>query len=70
MFLYPSPATWLSLLLNIVLVAPAFSGEPANFRKPANGAGLGYWLQNMAWYHRYSREEIMAAMGLGAKEVE
>ena len=41
-----------------------------NSRGPANGEELEYWLENMVWYHRFTNEEVSAAMGLTEKEVE
>lgn len=36
-------------------------GDPADFR---------HWLENMVWYHGYSREEILEVTGLGSGELE
>jgi hypothetical protein len=40
-----------------------------NFRKPADDGELRYWLENMVWYHRFTNEEITAAMGLTKDEI-
>jgi len=41
-----------------------------NYRRPRAEADLGYWLENMILYHRFTDEEIRAATGLTEKEVE
>ncbi len=43
---------------------------PLNARKPGTEAELRYWLQNMVWHHRFSNEEVTAATGFPAGEVE
>ena len=42
---------------------------PDNSR-PATGAALGAWLENMAVYHRFSIGEICAATGMAAERVQ
>ena len=45
--------------------------EPAaNHRPPVSPSDLKYWLGNMVWYHRYAREEITAATGLGPEQID
>jgi hypothetical protein len=41
-----------------------------NYRRPRAEADLKYWLENMVWYHRFTNEEVSAAMGLAEKEVD
>jgi len=43
---------------------------PTNHRTPVDDADLRYWLQNMVWHHRFSPDEIEAATGLNAAEIE
>jgi len=38
-------------------------------RRPADDAELLFWLRNMAWYHRYTEAEMVAATGLSAEEI-
>jgi len=38
--------------------------DSGNFRRPGSDEELRYWLENMVWYHRFTNEEIHAAMGL------
>lgn len=47
-------------------------GEPGadNVRKPASDEDLRYWLENMVWYHRYSTDEIAAAIGLAPSDID
>jgi hypothetical protein len=45
------------------------SNSSINSRRPSNEADLRYWLENMALYHRFSTEEIVAATGLSSNEV-
>ena len=39
-------------------------------RTPKNEAALRYWLENMAWYHRYSVAEMAAVTGYPAARIE
>ena len=39
----------------------------ANARRPENDEALEAWLQNMVWHHGFTKAEITAATGLGAK---
>jgi hypothetical protein len=43
---------------------------PTEARAPANDAELRYWLENMAWHHRFTREEIAVATGLDAQRID
>ncbi len=43
---------------------------PTDVRKPADDGELRYWLDNMVWYHLFSRDEIGAATGLTAGEID
>lgn len=45
------------------------AAEPPNSRKPANDAELRYWLENMVWHHRFSVDEISAALGMDSGDV-
>ena len=38
-------------------------------RAPKDETDLRFWLENMAWHHRYSAEEITAATGMDAAAV-
>lgn len=61
-----------SLLTALCLISQvAFSAAdaPPNFRKPASGAELKYWLENMVWYHQLTTGEITAATGLSVAEI-
>src|SRR5438093_1485594 len=62
---------WLALILVLgaSLAGVGAEGERPNFRRPADGADLRYWLQNMVWHHGYSIEEMAAATGLKADEI-
>jgi hypothetical protein len=44
--------------------------DAAAARPATSDADLKRWLQNMAWHHRYSREEMSAVTGLAAPEIE
>jgi len=48
------------LMLGSVLNA----AEPSNARPPDSPQELKRWLENMIWYHRFSRDEIQHATGL------
>ena len=39
-----------------------------NYRRPGDDKELKYWLENMVWYHRFTNEEIRAAIGLTGNE--
>jgi hypothetical protein len=53
-----------------VFAAALLSVEPPNHRRPKDEADLRGWLQNMVWHHRFTSEEVSAATGLSAAEVE
>ena len=56
-----------ALALGLVALGRAQADEtapPTNHRKPADDAQLRYWLENMIWFHRFTREEIASATGL------
>jgi hypothetical protein len=60
----------LSLALATIHAAPvAEPDEPTNFRRPAGDAELRYWLENMAWHHRFTPEEMQSATGLSPDEI-
>jgi hypothetical protein len=44
------------------------AGAAAGQRRPENDGELRFWLQNMVWYHRFTPEEIEAAIGLTPAE--
>lgn len=68
MFSYP---LWqLLVLLVIGFRSVAAEPESANIRRPANDVELRYWLENMVWHHRFTTEEIHAAIGLSAEEIK
>ncbi len=57
--------------LAILLAAAALpqdAAESTNARRPKNDTELRYWLENMVWYHNFTRDEITAATGLSADE--
>jgi hypothetical protein len=60
------------LLLMSLPGAPAQSAETEtpNFRRPSGDADLKYWLENMVWHHRFTREEITSATGLKPEEID
>ena len=39
-------------------------------RSAASDAELRFWLENMVWHHRFTREEIAAATGLGGQQID
>ena len=41
-----------------------------NFRRPHNDSELKYWLQNMVWYHRFSKPEMRMALGYSTQEIK
>ena len=43
--------------------------DARNVRWPRSGKDLKYWLRNMIWYHRFSREEVRLATGLTDGEI-
>lgn len=45
-------------------------GDVANARPPRDQEDLRRWLENMVWYHRFSREEIRAATGLSLEQID
>jgi hypothetical protein len=62
------------LLLVLFLCAQFLPGQgdanATNFRKPTSDADTRYWLENMVWHHHFTTEEISAATGLNAAEVQ
>ena len=40
-----------------------------SWRMPGSDCELDYWLKNMVWYHRFTTEEIKAAVGLTEDEI-
>lgn len=54
----------------LIAVVPAAADDPSNARKPHDDAELRYWLENMIWHHRFSADEITAATGLTADEIQ
>jgi len=59
---------WFALVVLVVAV-PSLADDPSNARKPKADSELRYWLENMIWQHRFSSEEITAATGLAAEEI-
>ncbi len=57
-------------LLAAAAQAPVPAAPPENSRRPKDEAELRGWLENMVWHHRFSTEEITAATGLSADEIE
>lgn len=62
--------TWTVLLLLTAGPLLARDVAPANSRRPANDGELKFWLENMIWYHHFSSEEITAATGLDAGQID
>ena len=62
----------LRILVTTLLLSRLFGLAAAdlNARPPKNDADLKMWLQNMVWYHRFTMEEIQAATGLEAEEIQ
>jgi hypothetical protein len=58
-----------ALLLLAGTVASQETISASSPRPPANDADLHYWLENMALYHRFSVQEMVAATGLSSNEV-
>lgn len=67
----PSPAVVLlvALLAGLPIGGVAWAAE-ADARKPAGDEDLRYWLTNMVVYHRFTTDEIRAATGLSAGQIE
>jgi len=59
----------------LALAPPLFTAlagaepELSNVRRPRDDRDLRFWLENMAWYHRYSVAEIGEATGLNSNEI-
>jgi hypothetical protein len=62
--------TLLVCCLFVLGLSKAWADSPENSRKPTNEADLRYWLENMAWYHRFSTEEISGTTGLSVEEIK
>jgi len=68
----------IGMALRLLLLVLAQSGssiqaaetETSNFRRPASDTDLKYWLENMVWHHRFTREEIASATGLKPEEID
>jgi hypothetical protein len=58
-----------ALLLGASL-QPALADDPVNSRRPANAGELRFWLENLAWYHHFSIDEMHAAVGLTNEEIQ
>ncbi len=59
------------LLMIVVLGCCSARGEePNNVRRPSGDEELRRWLENMVVYHRFTSDEIAAATGIGADEIE
>jgi hypothetical protein len=62
-----SPLVWVGVILAGAVAATA---EPVhNSRLPGDDVELSYWLENMLVFHRFTVEEVTAATGLSAEEV-
>jgi hypothetical protein len=53
-----------------IAAASDASADSQNHRRPADDADLRYWLENTVWYHRFATDEIAAATGLSADEIQ
>ncbi len=47
----------------------AADAEPSTHRRPAGETELRFWLENMMWHHRFTRDEIREATGLSEREI-
>ncbi len=69
-----SPRLMHVLTLFLVMCGSVAIGDeapaPPTPRRPTNDAELRYWLENMVWYHHYSRDEIQEATGLDAAAID
>jgi hypothetical protein len=54
----------------IQAAGPPPPDDQANSRRPANDAELRYWLENMLVFHQFTTDEIVAATGLSAADVD
>lgn len=54
----------------LALSPPAFAQTTATARRPRSDSELRRWLENMAWYHRYSNAEMASATGLSDEAIE
>jgi hypothetical protein len=61
--------SWIAAVC-ILTFASAEEPSIANARPPRDEADLRYWLENMIWYHGFEIQEITAATGLSATEIE
>lgn len=60
----------LPIALCLQILAFGAPNEIPNGRPPKSAADFQYWLRTMTADHRYNREEIEGALGLGPEEVE
>lgn len=60
---------WLVLMVAVGASFSVAAAQEVEPRKPASDAELRFWLENMAWHHRYSRAEMATATGLAEKDV-
>jgi hypothetical protein len=60
---------WALALAILCLVSAGAEVDQHNVRRPSTDSDLQYWLQNMVWYHHFTREEIQSATGLSSDEV-
>lgn len=59
------------MLMTIALLANVIrADDPSNARRPKGEAELRFWLENMIWQHRFATDEITAATGLTAEEIQ
>ncbi len=64
------PICQAAILVALCTFPTLTQAEPDNFRRPANDVELRYWLENMAWHHRFSNAEIADATGLSLPEID
>jgi len=66
-----SKPIWNTLaVMTLAFPSPLVAEEPPTHRKPTSEADLRNWLENMVWHHRFTTEEITAATGLSAREID
>ena len=58
------------LCLGWMMTAGAAEQPITNHRPPKDDNDLIYWLQNMAWHHGFTQEEMAEATGLEVSEVQ
>lgn len=58
------------LIVLLSLICQAVFAADGQTRPPANDQQLRFWLQNMAWHHRYSPAEMCQVTGLSPQQLQ